>query len=170
MHPLSKQDHLHKRRHYVQAKKREKKIHKTLYSILKTILNMPETSHRLKPLVVAIFIAIAFPMMINALDSPAARKLDEEPIKCTPCLQKPPPPPSPPPPSPSCPPPPRPPSPPKKSYCPPPPSTYIYMTGPPGELYPVDQQFGEAAAMSLGVVKISGLIAFGVMGFLMIMM
>ncbi|CAH8308483.1 unnamed protein product [Eruca vesicaria subsp. sativa] len=57
-------------------------------------------SRRSKPLVLAIFMAIAFPMMINALDSPAARKLDEEPIKCTPCLQKPPPPPpSPPPPT-----------------------------------------------------------------------
>ncbi|KAL0701422.1 hypothetical protein Bca4012_057544 [Brassica carinata] len=131
---------------------------------------MPETSRRSKPLVVTIFMAIAFPMMINALDSSSARKLEEEPIKCTPCLQKsPPPPPSPPPPSPSCPPPPRPPSPPKKSYCPPPPSTYIYMTGPPGELYPVDQQFGKAAAKSSEVVKISGLIAFGVMGFLMTM-
>ncbi|KAJ0241159.1 Uncharacterized protein HA466_0216110 [Hirschfeldia incana] len=167
MHPLSKQDHLHKT--FLRITKKQI-TQDSLYSILKTILNMPETSRRSKPLVVAIFIAIAFPMMINALDSPAARKLDEEPIKCTPCLQKPPPPPpSPPPPSPSCPPPPRPPSPPKKSYCPPPPSTYIYMTGPPGELYPVDQQFGKAAAKSSKVVKISGLIAFGVVGFLMIM-
>lgn len=128
---------------------------------------MPEASRRSKPLAVTIFMAIAFPMMINALDSSSARKLDEEPIKCTPCLQKSPPPPSPPPPSPSCPPPPRPPTPPKTSYCPPPPSTYIYMTGPPGELYPVDQQFGEAAAKSFRAVKISGLIAFGVMGLLM---
>ncbi|KAF8098674.1 hypothetical protein N665_0261s0039 [Sinapis alba] len=127
---------------------------------------MQETSHR-STLVVTIFMmAITFPIMINALDSSAARKLEDEPIKCTPCLQKsPPPPPSPPPPSPSCPPPPQPPSPAKKSYCPPPPSTYIYMTGPPGELYPVDQQFGKSSK----VVKISGLIVFGVMGFLMIM-
>ncbi|CAF1908155.1 unnamed protein product [Brassica oleracea var. botrytis] len=125
---------------------------------------MPETPSRSNSLVVTIITAIAlltFPMMTNSLDSQATRKLEEEPIKCTPGLQIPPP--SPPPPSPSCPPPPPPPSPQKKSYCPPPPSTYIYLTGPPGELYPVDQQFGEAAAKSFRAVKISGLIAFGVM-------
>ncbi|ESQ28105.1 hypothetical protein EUTSA_v10019710mg [Eutrema salsugineum] len=130
---------------------------------------MPEITSR-SYLIVIIFTAIAFPMIINASESSANRKLEEEPIKCTPCLQNPPPPPppSPPPPSPSCPPPPLPPSPPKKkSNCPPPPSTYIYMTGPPGELYPVDQQFGAAAGKSFTVVKISGVIAFGVMGFLM---
>ncbi|XP_010471104.1 PREDICTED: sulfated surface glycoprotein 185-like [Camelina sativa] len=136
---------------------------------------MPEKTHRSKALVVTIFTAMAFltfPMIVNASDhSSTNRKLEEDPIKCTPCLQNipppSPPPPSPPPPSPACPPPPRPPSPPKKSYCPPPPSTYIYMTGPPGELYPVDQQFGAAAGKSFTVVKISGLIAFGVMSFLM---
>lgn len=133
---------------------------------------MPEKTRLSKSLAVTILTAIAFlafPMIINASDtSPAVRKLEEEPIKCTPCLQNVPPPPSPPPPSPSCPPPPTPPSPPKKSYCPPPPSTYIYMTGPPGELYPVDQQFGAAAGESFTVVMtISGLIAFGVMCFLM---
>ncbi|CAA7022455.1 unnamed protein product [Microthlaspi erraticum] len=131
---------------------------------------MPERIDRSKSLTVPILtvmVFLAFPMMIKALDSSTHRKLQDDPIKCTPCLQNPPPPPSPPPPSLACPPPPPPPSPPKKSYCPPPPSTYIYMTGPPGELYPVDQQFGAAAEKSFTVVKISGLIALGVMCFLM---
>lgn len=151
----------------------------SLYSILRdqkkhiTTLTMPEKTRHTKALTATILTAmafLAFPMIINASDSSTNRKLEEDPIKCTPCLQNiPPPPPSPPPPSPACPPPPLPPSPPKKSYCPPPPSTYIYMTGPPGELYPIDQQFGAAAAKRFTVVKILGLIAFGVMSFLMIM-
>ncbi|XWS69317.1 hypothetical protein CRYUN_Cryun04dG0168900 [Craigia yunnanensis] len=94
---------------------------------------------------------VAYP--INGLES---RKLDEstvpgdQGVKCTPsCIQSPPPP-SPPPP---CPPPPSPPAlpppTPKKSptqYCPPPPSppSFTYITGPPGELYPIDQYFGGA--------------------------
>ncbi|KAL1189922.1 hypothetical protein V5N11_022818 [Cardamine amara subsp. amara] len=127
---------------------------------------MHEKSHRAKALTATILTAIvflAFPIIINASDSSTNRKLEEDPIKCTSCLQNPPPP-SPPPPSLSCPPPP---PPKKKSYCPPPPSTYLYMTGPPGELYPVDMQFGAAAGKSFTVVKILGLLTFVVMGFLM---
>lgn len=135
----------------------------------KKTLNMQQKTRRAKALAATYLMAIvflAFPMIINASDSSSNRKLEEDPIKCISCLQNPPPP-SPPPPSLSCPPPPPPPSPPKKSYCPPPPSTYLYMTGPPGELYPVDMQFGAAAGKSFTVVKILGLLTLGVMGFLM---
>lgn len=72
----------------------------------------------------------------------------------------PPPSPSPPPPSPSPPPPdPKPPTP--GQYCPPPPSKtpsypsnptppsqYVYFTGPPGNLYPVDQSYNAGAPTS----------------------
>ncbi|KAF3621922.1 putative extensin-like [Capsicum annuum] len=114
-------------------------------------------------------ILVASTQITNGLNNP--RKLDEANIenKCggcpcnNPCNQPtspPPPPPSPPPPSPP---------PPKKSpsgYCPPPPPLppsegggdgsgggyspnipnpqYIYMNGPPGNLYPVDQYFNGA--------------------------
>ncbi|KAE8719279.1 extensin-like [Hibiscus syriacus] len=107
---------------------------------------------------VAVFVVIttvAYPT--SGLES---RNLDESTIpagdqgvKCTPsCIQSPPPPPPPSPP-PACPPPPAlPPPTPKKpptQYCPPPPlppspPSYIYITGPPGSLYPVDQNFGGA--------------------------
>ncbi|EOY00953.1 Uncharacterized protein TCM_010859 [Theobroma cacao] len=97
---------------------------------------------------------VAYP--ISSLES---RKLDEsiapgDPgVKCNPSCIPSPPPPSPPPPSPPppCPPPPElPPPTPKKpptKYCPPPPSppSFIYITGPPGSLYPVDQDFGGAS-------------------------
>ncbi|KAG4158891.1 hypothetical protein ERO13_D02G144800v2 [Gossypium hirsutum] len=95
---------------------------------------------------------VAYP--IDALES---RKLDEstvpgdQGIKCTPSCVQSPPPPSPPPPSPPPPSPPAlPPPTPKKSpsqYCPPPPSppSFIYITGPPGNLYPIDQNFGAAS-------------------------
>ncbi|KAL5162308.1 hypothetical protein HKD37_07G019445 [Glycine soja] len=93
-----------------------------------------------------------------------SRKLDEVTNgneKCTPCeggytpsppieYLSPPPPieyfsppppivyPSPPPPSPKKPP---------TKYCPPPPSSaYLYMTGPPGNLYPVDENFSGASS------------------------
>ncbi|RVW16948.1 chitin-binding lectin 1 [Vitis vinifera] len=93
--------------------------------------------------------AIATP--VNGSNS---RKLDESPasgspdagVKCggcsscqNPCNQSPPPPP-----------PPSPPPPPKKPrapYCPPPPpppASFLYVTGPPGTLYPIDQDYGGA--------------------------
>ncbi|XP_023633218.1 glyceraldehyde-3-phosphate dehydrogenase, testis-specific [Capsella rubella] len=122
---------------------------------------MAERTRRPNDVVVTILVAIvilASPIIINAADS----------IKCTPCLPKP----SPPPPPPSCPPPPSPPSPPppKISYCPPsplpppppPPPTYIYAY-PPGNLYPIDRDFGAAAAReSFKVVKlfVSGVMVF----------
>ncbi|KAK4762865.1 hypothetical protein SAY86_008633 [Trapa natans] len=94
---------------------------------------------------VIIFVLVCSTQTIDGL---ATRKLDETSppgtVKCTPaCSQAPPPPP---PPSPCPPPPVLPPPPPpyrKKSpseYCPPPPpspSSYIYITAPPGNLYPV---------------------------------
>ncbi|GMI70863.1 hypothetical protein HRI_000755600 [Hibiscus trionum] len=95
---------------------------------------------------------VAYPT--NGLES---RKLDEstvlpgdQGVKCTPsCIQSPPPPPLPSRP-PACPPPPAPKKPPPTQYCPPPPPVppsppyYIYITGPPGSLYPIDQNFGGA--------------------------
>ncbi|AEE35148.1 hypothetical protein AtNW77_Chr1g0072331 [Arabidopsis thaliana] len=175
MHPLTKPPHQIFNSFYVQPKNLPKPLF-IRFSRHITTLTMPEKTRRTKALAATLLttvVFLTFPMIINASDSSTNRKLEEDPIKCTPCLQNipppSPPPPSPPPPSQACPPPPLPPSPPKKSYCPPPPSTYIYMTGPPGELYPIDQQFGAAVTKSFTVVKISGLIAFGVMSFLMIM-
>ncbi|XP_038997297.1 formin-like protein 16 isoform X2 [Hibiscus syriacus] len=91
------------------------------------------------------------------LDGNAAPPSDDQGIKCTPSCTQSPPPPSPPPPSPpppACPPPPSPlvfyppPSPkkPPSSCCPAGPTPpYVYTTGPPGELYPIQQNFGGAS-------------------------
>lgn len=96
--------------------------------------------------------------------------------KCAPCTQTPPPPPpSPPPPSP-CPPPPAPvlppPSPKKQPpsttpYGPPPPSSFVYITGPPGQLYPIDQDFNGASSgkSSVGLPVLLGLGLLGVVAF-----
>ncbi|TQD70640.1 hypothetical protein C1H46_043830 [Malus baccata] len=99
--------------------------------------------------------------------------------KCGSCTPSPPPPvPSPPPPSP-CPPPPAPPppspcppppalppplSPPPSpklppcgscgQYAPPPPSTLIYITGPPGQLYPIEQNFNGASRSSVNALPV----------------
>ncbi|XP_062150127.1 leucine-rich repeat extensin-like protein 3 [Alnus glutinosa] len=86
--------------------------------------------------------------------------------KCGACAQNspPPPPPSPPPPSPPppyqkpCPPPPAPKKP-ATQYCPPPPSSFIYITGPPGNLYPIDQDFGGATQNS--IMRLPALVALG---------
>ncbi|KAJ8548215.1 hypothetical protein K7X08_030684 [Anisodus acutangulus] len=115
-----------------------------------------------------LFFVVAIPIT-NGLNP---RKLDEGESKCGGCpCNKPCIPPSPPPPPPALPPPsPPPPKKPPSGYnCPPPPysgggsggggggggsgsenvpyspnSQYIYMTGPPGDLYPVDHNFGGA--------------------------
>ncbi|KDP38046.1 hypothetical protein JCGZ_04689 [Jatropha curcas] len=107
-----------------------------------------------------------------------SRKLDETTVpgaggptdeKCAPCTSDPPPPPSPPPP---CPPPPAlPPPPPKKppssNNCPPPPSNFIYITGPPGNLYPVVNDFSRGGratptpAVSIGFGFLVFLLRFG---------
>ncbi|XP_047159119.1 extensin-like [Vigna umbellata] len=129
---------------------------------------MPAKTHQTKPskIFTLILVLICVTTPINGEES---RKLDETTNgneKCSPCeggstpsppiieYLSPPPPiiyPSPPPPSPpppylySSPPPPSPKKPPS-SYCPPPPSSaYLYMTGPPGDLYPVDENFSGAS-------------------------
>ncbi|CAI0450783.1 unnamed protein product [Linum tenue] len=109
-----------------------------------------------------------------------SRKLDETADgtpgseKCTPCNPSPPPP-SPSPPPPACPPPPAlpPPSPPPpknppSTYCPPPPppsppsSSIIYITGPPGNLYPVDNDFSGSGRPTASAMIGCGLVAAAV--------
>ncbi|GLT36937.1 hypothetical protein SLA2020_112830 [Shorea laevis] len=96
-------------------------------------------------------------------------------VKCTPsCAHSPPPPspppPSPPPPPPACPPPPAlPPPTPKKpptGYCPPPPPSFIYITGPPGNLYPIDQDFSGAGRKSDQVGLLLASVGVGILGVL----
>ncbi|KAJ8769271.1 hypothetical protein K2173_002199 [Erythroxylum novogranatense] len=120
-----------------------------------------------------IFLIVAAVAPIHGLDT---RKLDETAVpgsgeKCAPCNPSPPPPSSspPPPPPPLCPPPPPPvlpPPPPKKlppsGYCPPPPASFIYITGPPGELYPVDNDFS-GAKRGCGLSPV--LVVCGLLGF-----
>lgn len=142
---------------------------------------MPEIL-RLMDLTASFFMAVVFlasPVMIDAARSPV-EKLSEDPIKCTSCIQNPPPPPSPPPPScpsppPPSPPPPSSPPPPKMSYCPPPPKQEVYFSppppppsyvyaSPPGDLYPVDHDFGGAAAGEMfTTVKLIALLVIGFM-------
>ncbi|XP_050894693.1 probable pathogenesis-related protein ARB_02861 [Lathyrus oleraceus] len=118
------------------------------------------------------FFYITVPVMINGVES---RKLDETTmpttndtdVKCAPsCGGYAPPPPPPPQ---NCPPPPSPPPPsPKKppsQNCPPPPSpsSYLYITGPPGNLYPIDENFSgvnHRHHRSLAVVLLSLAVAF----------
>ncbi|XP_022989990.1 leucine-rich repeat extensin-like protein 3 [Cucurbita maxima] len=121
--------------------------------------------------------------------SAAVRRLDDTPVsatpadptvKCSPCEQNPPSPPPPPvypsPPPPSPPPPDvvvyYSPPPPKKDHknndCPPPPSpNFMYITGPPGDLYPIDQNYN-AAARRLVSAAASAVIGLAVAGVLMI--
>ncbi|KAA8529065.1 hypothetical protein F0562_033447 [Nyssa sinensis] len=104
------------------------------------------------------------------------RKLDESTVPGTPdlgskcttcspcneCKQSPPPPPPPSPPPPS---PPPPPKKPPSQYCPPPPSpSLIYMTGPPGNLYPVDPYFSAAGRNFAAWLPL--LVCCGLMGLL----
>ncbi|KAI3453117.1 hypothetical protein Pfo_009780 [Paulownia fortunei] len=136
---------------------------------------------RLRVLHFTVFLAM-ISTLVQTEELMNSRKLDEAPPdfqnKCgsCPCNNPCNPPPSPPPPSP---PPPPPPPPPKKTplsnYCPPPPSgggggqyppnpPYIFINGPPGNLYPVDYS-GSGRSFSTGLVpflisSVVGLIAF----------
>ncbi|XP_022724987.1 formin-like protein 3 [Durio zibethinus] len=109
------------------------------------------------------FVIATIACPINGLES---RKLDEnsvpgdQGVKCTPsCVQSPPPPspppPCPPPPSPPALPPPTPKNPPTQ-YCPPPPipPSFIYVTGPPGELYPVENFYGASRNLKVGLLAL----------------
>ncbi|KAM3693537.1 hypothetical protein ACJW31_08G175000 [Castanea mollissima] len=103
------------------------------------------------------------------------------PPQCSTCTQSSPPPPSlpcPPPPSPPpppplpCPPPPSPPlplpcppPPPKPTEdCPPPPASMMYITGPPGNLYHIDQDFNGGSQNSATVLPL--LVSCGLLGLL----
>ncbi|CAH2080436.1 unnamed protein product [Thlaspi arvense] len=71
------------------------------------------------------------------------------------------------PPSPELPPPyiPRPPKKPPRPYCPPPPpSSYVYVTGPPGNLYPIVTSYSGAGSLGLGLPL---LISSGLVGVLL---
>lgn len=110
-----------------------------------------------------LFVVItALTHLTTAADS-NSRKLDEGTdgsVKCTSCTQSPPPP-SPPPPCPPPPPPPAPKKPPSTKNCPPPPPSYIFITGPPGNLYPIDTDFngvGRSSVVKLPVVVVCGLL------------
>ncbi|XP_020229968.1 extensin [Cajanus cajan] len=100
-------------------------------------------------------ILVLFCVTTPIIKGEESRKLDATngDVKCGSCeggyTPSPPPPTieylSPPPPSPLPPPPPSPKKPSSK-YCPPPPSSaYMYLTGPPGNLYPVDENFSGAS-------------------------
>ncbi|KAF3967361.1 hypothetical protein CMV_008627 [Castanea mollissima] len=98
------------------------------------------------------------------------------PPQCSTCTQSSPPPPSPSPPPPSppppspCPPPPSPPPTPKKpptQECPPPPSppaSLVYVTGPPGTLYPIDENFNGGSQNSATLLPV--LVSYGLLGLL----
>nr|XP_004505263.1 formin-like protein 10 [Cicer arietinum] len=109
--------------------------------------------HQIKvPMFLNLILMLIYMITASEVNADESRKLDETTvtaitngtdIKCTPCGNySPPPPPANPPPSP---PPPSPKKPPSQN-CPPPPSTpYIYITGPPGNLYPIDEDYSEAS-------------------------
>ncbi|XP_044492355.1 leucine-rich repeat extensin-like protein 6 [Mangifera indica] len=126
-----------------------------------------------KKVKILIFLAL-FVSQVNVL---SARTLEEsstggdQGIKCAPACTQSPPPPSPPPPCPPPPalPPPPPPTPkmPPTQYCPPPPCSptppsIIYVTGPPGNLYPLENYFSggpkTSTAASLPILIGSGLL------------
>nr|XP_009776044.1 PREDICTED: chitin-binding lectin 1-like [Nicotiana sylvestris] len=123
---------------------------------------MASLRNNMSKLPILLFFLVVFTQITNGLNP---RKLDEViENKCGGCpCNNPCNPPSPPPPPPALPPPsPPPPKKPPSGYCPPPPlppsgggggggyspnppnPQYIYMTGPPGNLYPVDQYFNGA--------------------------
>lgn len=124
----------------------------------------------LKVLHFTIFLAMISTSVVQSQQLMNSRKLDETPApnlenKCgsCPCNNPCNPPPSPPPP---CPPPPPPPpkKPPPSNNCPPPPNgggggqyppnpPYIYINGPPGDLYPVDSYYsGSGRSLSTGLM------------------
>ncbi|GLT99895.1 hypothetical protein SLE2022_173010 [Rubroshorea leprosula] len=108
-------------------------------------------------------------LLVIATVAPSVKSQDttgnDTSVKCNPSCVQSPPPPSPPPPPPPCPPPPQPvlpPPTPKKpptGYCPPPPSppSFTYISGPPGNLYPIDQEFsGASRSFAVGLLALVG--------------
>ncbi|XP_022776386.1 pollen-specific leucine-rich repeat extensin-like protein 1 [Durio zibethinus] len=109
--------------------------------------------NRVNPPIIAVTIFFVIATVAYPINGLKTRKLDEstvpgdQGVKCNPSCTQSPPPPSPPPPSLPLPSPPKTKKPPKQ-YCPPPPPSppsFIYITGPPGSLYPIDQNFGDAS-------------------------
>ncbi|XP_039059847.1 mulatexin-like isoform X4 [Hibiscus syriacus] len=95
-------------------------------------------------------------LVSRELDENTAPPSDDQGIKCTPSCTQSPPPPSPPPP----PPPPSPKKPPSHC-CPagPTPPSVIYTTGPPGSLYPIEQNFGGASRnLEVGLLALVSLL------------
>ncbi|XP_044489641.1 leucine-rich repeat extensin-like protein 6 [Mangifera indica] len=130
-------------------------------------------SFRLRKLVKTFKVFIFVAVFVSQVNGLTARKLEESSTggdqgdTCTTSCVESPPPPSPPlplpPPLELPPPPPKKPKKPKTpptQYCPPPPS-FIYITGPPGNLYPIDSGFNggeKASAASLLIFISSGLL------------
>ncbi|CAI8618491.1 unnamed protein product [Vicia faba] len=131
--------------------------------------------HQMKLPMILNLILMFFYITVSLINNVESRKLDEitvpttngTDVKCAPsCGGYAPPPPPPPQ---NCPPPPSPPPPsPKKppsQNCPPPPSpsSYIYITGPPGNLYPIDENFSgvnHRHHRSFAVILLSLAVAF----------
>ncbi|KAL2347688.1 hypothetical protein Fmac_001688 [Flemingia macrophylla] len=138
---------------------------------------MSTKNHQIKAQMILNWMLVLFCVTITPIKGEESRKLDATngDVKCGSCeggYNPSPPPPTIPPPPPPSPPPiiypsPPPPSPkkPSSNYCPPPPSSaYLYMTEPPGNLYPVDENFSRASPCSHQSFSVFLLLLVGLFG------